>query len=75
MGDCIFCKIANGQIPSNTVYEDDMFRVILDISPANKGHMLVLPKEHADNLFEISEDTFGKGFILAKKMAEALKSS
>ena len=75
MGDCIFCKIANGQIPSNTVYEDDMFRVILDISPANKGHMLVLPKEHADNLFEISEDTFGKGFILAKKMAEALKKA
>ena len=75
MSDCIFCKIANGQIPSNTVYEDDMFRVILDISPANKGHMLVLPKKHADNLFEIDEETFGKGFILAKKMAKALKKS
>ena len=48
--DCIFCKIANGEIPSNTLYEDDSFRVILDLGPATKGHALVMPKEHFGNL-------------------------
>mgnify|MGYP000394050466 CR=1 FL=1 len=42
--DCIFCKIAGGEIPSNTIYEDNDFRVILDIAPANLGHCLILPK-------------------------------
>lgn len=44
--DCIFCKIANGEIPSATVYEDSICRVILDVNPANKGHALIIPKEH-----------------------------
>ena len=44
--DCIFCKIANGEIPSATLYEDEDFRVILDLGPASKGHALILPKEH-----------------------------
>lgn len=44
--DCIFCKIANGEIPSSTIYEDDEFRVILDLGPASRGHALILPKEH-----------------------------
>ena len=48
--NCIFCKIANGEIPSSTLYEDDDFRVILDISPASKGHALILPKEHYNNI-------------------------
>ena len=51
--NCIFCKIANGEIPSATLYEDDQFRVILDLNPAVKGHALVLPKDHYANLFEI----------------------
>ena len=55
--DCIFCKIANGEIASDTVYEDDNFRVILDLSPASKGHMLILPKVHAGDITELSEDT------------------
>ena len=54
--NCIFCKIANGEIPSNTIYEDDNFRVILDNGPATKGHALVLPKEHYSDLFELPED-------------------
>ena len=53
--DCIFCKIANGDIPSKTLYEDEDFRVILDLGPATKGHALILPKEHADNLYELPE--------------------
>ena len=54
--DCIFCKIADGEIPSATVYEDDLFRVILDIAPAAKGHALILPKNHYDNLWELGEE-------------------
>ena len=42
--DCIFCKLANGEIPTATLYEDDEFRVILDQGPATKGHALILPK-------------------------------
>lgn len=67
--DCIFCKIANGEIPSNTVYEDDEFRVILDLGPATEGHALVLPKEHFANLCELPEDWCGRAFTLAKKVA------
>ena len=50
MADCIFCKIANGEIPAATLYEDDDFRVILDLGPGSKGHSLVLPKAHYANL-------------------------
>lgn len=67
--DCIFCKIANGEIPSRTLYEDEEFRVILDLGPATRGHALILPKEHAANLYELPEETAGRAMILAKKMA------
>jgi histidine triad (HIT) family protein len=67
--NCIFCKIANGEIPSRTLYEDDDFRVILDLAPATKGHALILPKEHYKNLYEISDETAAKVLPLAKKMA------
>ena len=69
---CIFCKLAEGSIPSNTVYEDEDFRVILDASPATKGHALILPKEHFANLYELDEKTASKVFVLAKKMAEKM---
>ena len=67
--DCIFCKLANGIIPTNTISEDDEFRAILDAGPATKGHALILPKEHYANLFELPEEVTGKAFILAKKLA------
>ena len=67
--DCIFCKIANGEIPSKTLYEDDDFRVILDLGPATKGHALILPKDHFANLYELPDETAGKVMQLAKKMA------
>lgn len=70
--NCIFCKIANGEIPSRTLYEDDAFRVILDQSPATKGHALILPKNHFKNLYEIDDDTAAKVLPLAKKMAAAM---
>ena len=71
--NCIFCKIANGEIPSRTVYEDDSFRVILDNGPATKGHALVLPKDHYADLFEIPEDVAAAAIVTAKKAAALLK--
>lgn len=67
--NCIFCKIIGGQIPSATIYEDADFKVILDISPAAKGHALILPKEHYANIYELPEELAGKAMILAKKLA------
>ncbi len=67
--DCIFCKIAAGEIPSKTLYEDEKFRVILDLGPATKGHSLILPKDHAANLYELQEETAADAMKLAKKMA------
>ena len=67
--NCIFCKIANGEIPSRTLYEDEDFRVIMDLAPATKGHSLILPKEHYKNIYEIADDTAAKVLPLAKKMA------
>lgn len=73
--DCIFCRIANGQIPSATLYEDENFRVILDLGPASRGHALILPKEHYQNLLEL-DDTLAAGVIpLAKKMGAAMSKA
>ena len=73
--DCIFCKIANGAIPSATVYEDEAFRVILDIAPAAKGHALILPKEHYDNLWELGEEEAAKVLAIAAKVSAAQKKA
>ena len=70
--DCIFCKIAAGEIPSATIYEDEEFRVILDIEPASKGHALILPKEHYANLYELDDEVAAKVLVLAKKMITKL---
>lgn len=70
--DCIFCKIANGEIPSQTLYEDERFRVILDLGPATKGHALILPKEHYANLYELPEELAGETMKLAKKMMQQM---
>ena len=63
--NCIFCKLANGDIPTNSIYEDDDFKVILDASPAAKGHALILPKQHYANIFEIEDETLAKAAKLA----------
>ena len=70
--NCIFCKIAAGEIPSATLYEDENFRVILDLGPASKGHALILPKEHFRNLYDIDEDVAAKAMKLAKKMVKKM---
>jgi histidine triad (HIT) family protein len=66
--NCIFCKIANGDIPAATIYEDEDFRVILDLGPASKGHALILPKEHYANLYELSDELAAKVLLVAKKV-------
>lgn len=70
--NCIFCKLANGIIPTNSIYEDENFNVILDAGPATKGHALILPKEHYRNIYELPEDTAAEVFKLAKRMAETM---
>lgn len=70
--DCIFCKIANGDIPSKTLFEDEEFKVILDLGPATKGHALILPKNHYANLYELPDETASKVMMLAKKMAVSM---
>lgn len=71
--DCIFCKLANGEIPTNTIYEDDDFRVILDNGPATRGHALILPKDHWENLYELPDETAASVMKLAKKLAIRLR--
>ena len=70
--NCIFCKLANGEIPTSTLCEDEDCRVILDMSPASKGHALIIPKEHYANLYELPDETAAKALILAKKMITKL---
>lgn len=72
--DCIFCKLANGVIPAATLYEDDDFRVILDASPASKGHALILSKQHYQNLCELDEAVGAKVLKVAAKLGKAMES-
>lgn len=73
MSDCIFCKIIAGEIPSATIYEDDEFKAILDRFPSAEGHVLILPKNHTANIFEIDPAQAGRLFTLAAKLARAIK--
>ena len=66
--NCIFCKLANGVIPTNSIYEDEDFNVILDASPAAKGHALILPKQHYKNLYEIDPKVLAKAAQLAQRI-------
>lgn len=73
--DCIFCKILAGEIPSTTVYEDDSFKAILDVNPAARGHVIILPKIHAANLYELPDEVASKIMVVAKKIVIALKET
>ncbi len=66
--DCIFCKIIAGEIPSFTIYEDDEFKVIMDIAPASNGHALVLPKNHFENIYDIEPEVLGNAAKVAQKV-------
>lgn len=70
--NCIFCKILADEIPSAVVYEDELFRAILDVNPAARGHVIILPKNHAANLFELPDEEASQILIVAKKIAAAM---
>ncbi|MBQ0059797.1 MAG: HIT family protein [Lachnospiraceae bacterium] len=72
MSDCIFCLLANGNIPTATLFENDDFRVILDAGPATDGHCLILPKAHYANLLEMPDDLIAKAHVLAKQIGAKL---
>ena len=73
--NCIFCKILAGEIPSTAVYEDDDFKAILDVSPAARGHVIILPKNHAANIYELSDEDASKIMVVAKKIATAIEKA
>jgi len=75
MPDCIFCKIVRGEIPSYKVYEDDKTYAFLDISPVNMGHVLVIPKKHATDIFEIEEAEWNSVTSTARTIAHALEKA
>ena len=70
---CLFCKIANKEIDSKIVYEDEFTVAFLDINPCQKGHLLVIPKKHYQNLNEVPEDQLTKLFETVKKMTKLLE--
>ncbi len=72
--NCIFCRIANGEIPSTTLYEDARFRVIFDLSPATRGHVLLIPKEHYADLTELDTETAREVLPLAARIGRAMKA-
>lgn len=70
--NCIFCKIIASEISSHSLYEDENFRVILDISPAAKGHAIIISKKHFENLFELDQETASKALMVAAKVGKAM---
>lgn len=75
MEDCIFCKIVKGEIPCTKVYEDDQVLAFEDINPISEGHTLIIPKAHAENLWEISDDDLTAIHLASKKVSEAIKKA
>lgn len=71
--DCVFCKIIKGDIPSYTIYEDEIVKVILDISPVNNGHMLIIPKTHYTNLMDIDALVLSHIMATAKDLYKKYK--
>lgn len=72
--NCIFCKIANKEIPCDKVYEDEKYLAFLDIKPVADGHLLIIPKEHVVWMQEADDQTISEIFKLTKKLMLALKN-
>ena len=73
MGECIFCKIVNGEIPAAKVYEDELVAAFLDIAPINFGHVLVIPKEHHQSVSTVPENVAGRMLKVASRIGIVLK--
>lgn len=75
MNNCIFCKIIKGELPSNKLYEDDYILAFMDIQPVNPGHLLIIPKKHAELIIDVEDEVITKMNLLAKKVNIALRKS
>jgi histidine triad (HIT) family protein len=75
MGDCVFCNIIKGSAPASIAYSDERVMAIMDVQPVNLGHVLIIPKIHAAQLSELSEETGAHMFKIATRIAEALRRS
>ena len=73
--DCIFCSFANGDIPVDAIYEDDLVKVIFDAGPASEGHVLIIPKSHADGIYDLTDEQAERIFAVAVKVSNALKKA
>jgi len=73
MEDCIFCKIVKGEILSHKIYEDDLVYAFLDVKPVSPGHILVIPKDHYENIFDCPENILSQIIKVSKKIAQLLK--
>ena len=72
MSDCVFCNMINKEMHRDMLYEDDDVVAFLDIAPVNQGHLLVIPKTHYENIFDVPEETLQKIILAVKKMAQVL---
>ncbi len=75
MENCVFCRIIKGEIGADKVYEDEKFFAFLDMKPVNPGHVLLVPKQHTDYIFDIEEPIYSELFQTAKKLAEPIKKA
>lgn len=75
MEDCVFCKIIKGDLPSSKIYEDDELIAFMDIQPVNKGHLLVIPKQHKELIIELDNNIIGNMIVLANKINRAIRES
>ena len=73
MNDCVFCKIAQGKIPADKIYEDEKFFSFLDINPNNPGHTLIIPKNHYENIYSLPDEIICDIGLLVKKISIAVK--
>jgi histidine triad (HIT) family protein len=73
--DCIFCKVLAGEIPSERVYEDDHTVAVMDINPWTRGHAVVIPRKHAENLFEIEDSELEHVAVAAKRLATKMRDT
>ena len=73
MHECIFCKIVNGDIPAAKVFENEHVVAFLDISQVTKGHTLVIPKVHKENIYELTPEIAGNLFEVVPRIANSIK--
>ena len=73
MKDCIFCKIIKGELPSKTIYEDELIKIIMNINPATNGHLLIIPKEHMVNIMDTTDEVIMHSIKIIRELYPTLK--